>query len=418
MIPPELLSMPPKRTRPPEEAFLIRVAELLHTFGTPAFRLERVLLKVAGQLGIQASFLSTPTAVVASLGTGPDTVVHMMRSESGLVNLGKLVEFDEIMDQVAEGRLDPVRGLEQLEVVAAATSRYPVPLTALAFGTASAGAAVFFHGGPFELLAAFVVSIALMFFSEAVSRRSDAIGLFEPMAAFGASLASVFLAWAFGTDMRVVTLASLIVLIPGLTMTTGFIELATRHLVSGMSRLAGAGAVFFTLLLGVALGWRLGPILLGLDGITAAELARTTGELPAWFLWVAVAIGPFAFGIVLEARPKELPIIFLAAALGFVAAVGGGELLGADLGPFLGALVVGLVSNTYARLVRRPALVPLTPGIFMLVPGSLGFRSLTSFLDADSSAGVAWAFQTGLVAASLVGGLLLSNLLLPPRRVL
>lgn len=159
-------------------------------------------------------------------------------------------------------------------------------------------------------------------------------------------------------------------------------------------------------------------MLLGLDGITAVELARTTTELPGWFLWVAVATAPFAFGIVLEARPKELPIIFLAAALGFVAAVGGGELVGADLGPFLGALVVGLVANTYARLVNRPALVPLTPGIFMLVPGSLGFRSLTSFLDADSSAGMAWAFQTGLVAASLVGGLLLANLVLPPRRVL
>ena len=36
----------------------------------------------------------------------------------------------------------------------------------------------------------------------------------------------------------------------------------------------------------------------------------------------------------------------------------------------------------------------------------------------DSLAGMSWACQTGMVAPSLVGGLLLANLVLPPRRVL
>jgi hypothetical protein len=41
-----------------------------------------------------------------------------------------------------------------------------------------------------------------------------------------------------------------------------------------------------------------------------------------------------------------------------------------------------------------------------------------SFLDRESVAGVELAFQTGLVAAALVSGLLAANVLLPPRRVL
>ena len=411
---------PPPQTSDPSAAFLLRVAELLHAFGTPAFRLERVLVNAARDLGVEASFLSTPTAVIASIGAAPNKVVHLMRTNSGEVDLGKLVEFDEAMDRVRDGELTPAGGLARIEAVAAAGSRYAAWQTALAFGVASAGAAVFFRGGALEVLATFLLSLVTFALARRLPGGSEAVGLFEPLAAFTtASLAAAGAFW-LGLDARIVTLAGLIVLLPGLTMTVGFIELATRHLVSGMARLAGAGAVFLTILFGVALGWRVVALLAGFEGDLAGAFLpeRTTVALDPRWVWAAVLSAPFAFGVVLEARRSELGVIFLASASGYVAARFGAEVLGPDLGPFLGALVVGLIANTYARLADRPALVPLTPGIFMLVPGSLGFRSLTSFLDADSLAGMTWAFQTGLVAVSLVGGLLLSNLLLPPRRVL
>jgi len=46
------------------------------------------------------------------------------------------------------------------------------------------------------------------------------------------------------------------------------------------------------------------------------------------------------------------------------------------MGVFLGALAVGVGSNLYALWRDRPAQVPLTPGVLILVPGSVGFRSL------------------------------------------
>jgi len=411
---------PPPQTTDPNAAFLLRIAELLHSYGTPAFRLERVLMNVARDLGIEASFLSTPTAVIASIGAAPNKVVHLSRTDSGEVDLGKLVEFDEAMDRVRDRELTPEEGLALIESVAASPSRYPACLTAVAFGVASAGAAIFFHGGALDVLATFLFSLVTFALLRHSPGGRDAVGLFEPLAAFTtAGLAAAGAFW-FGLDARIVTLAGLIVLLPGLTMTVGFIELATRHLVSGMARLAGAGAVFLTLLFGVALGWRVVALLAGFEGdLTGAFLPeRTTVALAPGWIWLAVLTAPFAFGIVLEARRSELGVIFLASAAGYSAARLGADILGPDLGPFLGALVVGLIANSYARFADRPALVPLTPGIFMLVPGSLGFRSLTSFLDSDSLTGMTWAFQAGLVAVSLVGGLLLSNLLLPPRRVL
>jgi uncharacterized membrane protein YjjB (DUF3815 family) len=60
----------------------------------------------------------------------------------------------------------------------------------------------------------------------------------------------------------------------------------------------------------------------------------------------------------------------------------------------------------------------MVPGILLLVPGSIGFGSLAKFLDRDVLSGIDTAFTMILVAVALVTGLLVSNLIVPPRRAL
>lgn len=402
------------RSTSPTHNFLLRLAELLHHYGTPAFRLERVLIKVAASLGVEGEFLSTPTSVMVSLGTGTDKEMHLVRGNSGEVNLGKLVEFDEVMEDVEHGRTEVVQASARLEAIESRATGYPFLVTVLAFGLASAGAARFFGGGLAEMGMTFLLSVGALMLGRVLTRRADTVDLFEPVAAFLVAFAATSGSHLPGIayNEKTVTLASLIVFLPGLTLTTALNELATRHLVSGVSRLAGSFAIFLTLLFGVALGWRLGIECFGAFG--TAEIQA----LPEWTLWLTAGIAPFAFGILLDARPRELPVIFIAGFIGFLGVTLGSAVVGSDLAPFLGALLVGLVSNTYARLSNRPAIVPMTPGIFMLVPGSFGFRSLTSFLERDALVGIDFAFQTGLVAISLVGGLLAANVVMPPRRVM
>ena len=86
------------------------------------------------------------------------------------------------------------------------------------------------------------------------------------------------------------------------------------------------------------------------------------------------------------------------------------------MGAFFGALAVGLGSQLYARLQQRPAEVTLAPGILMLVPGSIGFRSIALLLDKDVVFGIETMFRMTFVAVSLVAGLLLANAVAPTRR--
>jgi uncharacterized membrane protein YjjB (DUF3815 family) len=62
--------------------------------------------------------------------------------------------------------------------------------------------------------------------------------------------------------------------------------------------------------------------------------------------------------------------------------------------------------------------VVLIPAALLLVPGSMGFRGMTSLLARDTVSGLESMFAMFVVAAAIVGGLLVANATLAPRRVL
>jgi uncharacterized membrane protein YjjB (DUF3815 family) len=106
------------------------------------------------------------------------------------------------------------------------------------------------------------------------------------------------------------------------------------------------------------------------------------------------------------------------ALLAFWGSRAGVGLLGAGLGAGVGAFLVGLAGNLYARWRRRPAVVVIVPSIIVLVPGSIGYRSFGFMLEKDVLSGIDSLFTALLVAVSLVAGLLLANVFVPPRNAL
>ncbi|MEZ6015391.1 MAG: threonine/serine exporter family protein [Planctomycetota bacterium] len=404
-----------------ELEFLLETASQLHAYGTPAHRLERVLVQMADHLGHTMAVFSTPTSIMLAFGAGVDQRPHLMRVEPGDVNLGKLVEFDELLEDVEARRVDVPSALAALRALSTAPERYGVGWSVLAFGLASATAARFFGGGLVEVLASLALGVVIGVLGRYSQREPGVASIFEPISGFLAAFAGLALRRAgVEVDDRIVALAGIIVLVPGLTLTVALIELATRHLASGTARLAGASAVFLTIGLGAALGRFVGERVLGITAATGeAAPGEPFGWLTDWTQWLALAVAPLAFVVLFRARRQEVGVIFATGVIGFLAArIASSASNDPAVGSFLGALVVGLLANLYARRVDRPATVPMLPGILMLVPGSLGYRALDAFVSHNALRGVETAFLMLLVAISLVGGLLTANAVLPPRRVL
>ncbi len=391
-------------------AFAVKMGRALHGYGTPAHRLEAALAKISTRLGVDAQFFATPTGLFAWFDEGGVRQTVLVRVESVDVDLEKMVLLDELADSVVDGRVKAADAIGQIDRIVAAPPRYGRALTALCYGLASATSARFIGGGWREIAAATLIGIVLGFWASIVGRRPRHARVFEPLAgAFATVVAVLASAYIPPVSVFMTTLAGLIVLIPGLTVTIAVSELATRNLVSGATRLVGAGLLFLMLGFGIVIGGQLVRLL------PATPLDAQPIPLPTWTELVAFAITPFALAVIFKARPREFALVALGAVLSFGGARAGSLLFGPQLGVSLGAFLLGVGSNLSARWNDRPSAVHTVPGLMLIVPGSVGFGSISSFLSENVVTGVEAAFRMSIIAVALVTGLLLANAVVRPR---
>lgn len=392
--------------------FVLRLARAMHAYGYAAHQVEGALGEVARRLDLKAQFFSTPTSFMAAFGELEHQSTHFIRVEPGDVDLGKSADIEAIIREVVGGRLSLADGSAALEEIHAAPPRYGALVTTLAFGLSSSAASRFLGGGLREAIVAGVIGLVIGVLL-ILAGKFQAIGRVFP---FLTAFCAAFIAAAAATvlthySVYVGTLAGLIVLIPGLTLTTAMTELSSGQLSSGTARLSGALMLFLVLGFGIAIGSQTVTLTLG------EYASRVRPEaLPDWTWWVALVAAPLGFTVLFRAHARDAIWIILAGALGIAGSRIGSTTFGPELGAFVGALTVGVASNAYAYFLRRPASVTLVPGILLLVPGSIGFRSLSSLLDREVVTGVETAFTMVLIGAGLVAGLLLANVLVPERR--
>lgn len=404
--------------------FVIELARRLHIYGTSAQRLEAAVGKVARHLQLDAEVWSNPTGMILSF---PDPergpaypMTRVVRLEPGSVNLGRLAAADAIAEDVIAGRRQIADGLVAMRALDRPPRRYVLPLSIFSFGLASASVTGLLpRTGWADLVTAAVLGTLIgliAVYSESRPRWNDA---HEALAAFIATfIASAVASFIAPLSLQGVIIASLIVLMPGLTLTTAVAELAGQQLVSGTARFAGALTILLKLTFGaVAASHVVG--LLGWQQLSNANAAM----LPSWMPWLALLAGSFAFAVLFKASRRDTLLVMAAVWLGYLSTAFAATLPGANsnavpTGVFFAGMVVTAVSNAYGRWFNRPGALIRVPGIILLVPGSLGFRSFNFVFERDVMLGLDMAFAVITALIALVAGILFGNLLLPPRRSL
>lgn len=394
------------------ERFIAALASGLAAHGTPAHRLEDAVSVCAQSIGVQAEVFALPTAVLVTVRDEAGARTDVVQVTPGDINLDRLVQLDRVFNDVSLRTISPSEGLAQIHKIESAREPYGALLPVFSFALLSASAARMFGGGLAELAAAGLVGLAVGIMTIVSRKNRDYARVLEFVAGFTA----VVLAGALGQlglpiSLDVVILAGVIFLVPGLTLTMSVTELATRNLVCGTARLVGALTILVSIGFGVAIGRHV---------VHAIGWAASTNPTPTspWTLIPALAIVPPALAVLFRAKPRDAWVIAIASLTGFIGARAGAELLGPELGVCVGAGLVGIVGNLYARLLDRPAVVASVPGLLLLVPGGIGFQSFERFLTENAEDGLRLAFSVVVIATSLVAGLLLANVAVPPRKAL
>jgi uncharacterized membrane protein YjjB (DUF3815 family) len=140
--------------------------------------------------------------------------------------------------------------------------------------------------------------------------------------------------------------------------------------------------------------------------------------IPGWTQWVALACGCYSFAVLFQAAWRDFPAVMFAAALGYVITYYGSSAFTPEFGVLVAGFAIGALGNLYARVAKRPGAVMREPGIILVVPGSVGFRTLSFMFEHDLTLGMDMAITLIALLVSLVAGLLFGDLLIAPRRSL
>ncbi len=388
-------------------ALLLSAARGAQACGYGAEDTERLVGELAAQLGLaDVQVSSLPTQLQLAIGIPGQQRMVLLRTEPRPVDLDRIVRLDAVAREVKAGHIGPREASVRIDAIGRSPLPYHPPMVLFAYCLAAAGAVLLFGEDAPEAVTAAVAGLAVGTVALLRTRVRELDLTAELVSAFLAGLiCQTASARIWPLDPRVATLGAVVVLLPGFTLTQAVRELQTRNLLSGLSGLGASSVSFFALVIGAVLGGALGARVAGPARVPPVD------ELPTWlFLLGAAALG-LAAVVVLRAPPREAPTVVGAALLSAAVSGAVSRTFGPALGAFAGAVAIGLVAHLNARFRSRPVWLVTIPGVLVLVPGSIGYRSLLELVDRDVATSIETALQMFLTAAAIVFGLMLSDAL-------
>ncbi|HET9242136.1 MAG TPA: threonine/serine exporter family protein [Gaiella sp.] len=374
------------RERHDDDAVLLFLATLgaaLSAIGETVDAVETRLAVIARSYGLRdARFSAFPTFLLLTLGQGKAATIEPTTRLSPTPRLDQIAAVHELAAEAERGDVAPAEGIERLEAIRQTTNRFGDVSSVLGYAVLTVGIALILHPAARDVASAAVLG-ALVGVLRRLGRGRRTVEALMPFLASTCVAAIVALAVKYDvTDPGLrAMIASLVVFLPGVALTTAFLELTEGQMVAGSSRLVWGGTQLGLLAFGIVAG-------VGMVGIPAERaFSSSDALLGSWAPWLGVLV--FAFGVTIShsAPPGAFPSLLVVLYAAWVGQVVGNELFGAYVSGFTGALVMTFAAYL---LARRPSTMPVyavfLPGFWLLVPGALGLIGLTTVLAIPESA--------------------------------
>ncbi|KAJ2785355.1 pheromone-regulated protein prm10 [Coemansia javaensis] len=407
--------------------FLLVASRALMAFGAPLHRLEANLVAMALNLDVEATFAALPGIILITFGDEDtrSSETYIVRAVSGY-DMYRLGRTNRTIRRVLKGRISVGQGVKNLERILATPPLYPWWIVVANYVVVSFVICPLFWNGNWRdagvsaMLGLLVGALQLL-----AGRFHNYANLFEVSSAFLVSFIAALLQnqVCFAT----VSFSGVAMLLPGLALTTSIIEMASRNMITGTVRLVFALCRCFMLGYGISVGSMLGSRVLGIK--TSIELiqGQTDSALAAgnclgapskfwWFLLLPLI--SLAFNISISAHWRQWPFMLVAGCLAYTVSYFA-SLSDAlqPLAPAIAAFAMGLFSNILASFYNhRSAIEPILGGVQLLVPGSLGLKTVLSFITSSGTASGSFLYNIFSTSLSIAVGLFLSGMVIFPNR--
>lgn len=238
---------------------VLLAGELLLTCGAEMYRVEETIERVGKAAGfVQVEGFATPTGLFISL-HAPDERVYtrVRRIRHSQNNLSTIAEVNSLSRAFSEGHLTVDEVREKLEQLRSSTAEESLTRHLIGGGGAMAFTMIF-GGNWFEGFVAGLTGALVLLLVSWLDRHPVPKVL---QAATGAAFAAALIQWLsqfLSIHPDLATLGAVMVMTPGVAMTTAIRDLLSGELLSGLSRSAEALTITLAIATGVAVVLTLG----------------------------------------------------------------------------------------------------------------------------------------------------------------
>jgi uncharacterized membrane protein YjjP (DUF1212 family) len=380
--------------------------------GGPTSRLEDKIVQLGETYGLQPEVFATPSAIIISaMNSEKRFTSSLKRIKESSIDLNLLFKIDVLFDKVINKDLTVHEAYKYICEKEYSYELYPKTVISIAsFIVGYLASYLHFQSTPSALLSGvlsfILVAVLQPFFNYLAFTRIFFV--------FFASLLSIGLSALgeayFKLPIEASFIGSLIVLVPGLMLTTAVSELAEHNFVSGTVKLVNGVLVLISIGTALFIGKDIIGFLdphslpLNFNYANSNPIDRTTTIVGTLMIMLAFCIQ--------FQTPKRF---FLSAMATGIAGQIGFELFKNSssyaLPSFMAALFIGLVSLSFSRFFKTPSQIFSVPGIVSLVPGVLSFTIYNSTSLGTGSAHTADTkiLTVATIASSLVFGLIMAR---------
>ena len=287
--------------------FLATLGSALSAIGETVDAVETRLGVIARSYGLRdARFSAFPTFVLLTLGQGKAATIEPTARLSGTPRLDQIAAVHVLASQAERGEVVPTAGIERLDAIRRMDNRFGDVSSVVGYAILTVGLALILHPAARDVACAAVLG-ALVGALRRLGQGRRTVEMLMPFLASTCVAAIVALAVRYDvTDPGLrAMIASLVVFIPGVALTTAFLELTEGQMVAGSSRLVWGGTQLGLLAFGIVVG-------IGMVGVSAQRaFSSSDALLGSWAPWLGVLV--FAVGVTIahSAPPGSFPSLLV-----------------------------------------------------------------------------------------------------------
>jgi len=380
--------------------------------GSAVGMVENTLTEIALAYGMICEIVALPNILMIKLGKSTHELTDFTVQRPITLPLNQISALGVLIDDVKGKRVLPGDASRQVDRILTMQPRFNPVVIAIGYVVSIIGLTLRFRPDLWSILitggTGLLVALLVLLF-----RKWPRFNLLLPVIAAIMVSTIIFYLTQLGLVYGAANLVipPLIIFLPGAILTTGMIELASMHLISGSARLMYGAATLFLLFIGIAVGLNLSNL---------PNMLVTTYEASV-FPWWAPFLGTLLFGIGtfvrLSGSNRDLFWMLLVLYIASLGQFIGENFFNSYIGAFLGATFMALSSELIARSPRHtPALVSQALAFWFLVPGARGLLSVTSILSEDYRSALIGLGEMIVLITSIALGVFLGTLLISPNK--